>query len=410
MEDLRGKALASVPVGFLSALRPGIRPPDLAAAAALPLVGAPLPIGNLPLQLGSQWADNSHLASVVFSDLFGADVPRPVSRAEAMAVPAYARMRHIICTTVARTTMRAYAGAQVLTAPRAPSWVERTDGVMSPFHTKLWTADDLIWYGWSCWSRVNDQGGRWPLRFSRLPIESWTMDEHYRVKVDAGDGQGFQYVPDNAVTLIPGPHEGLLSFAADAIRHASDLQRAAARAAAHPAAHIVLQQESGTPLPSESADPNVMTIPKLVSMWVRARRGVDGGVAYSPPNIKPTALGTFDQHLVLDGRNAAAVDAARHGSLPADMVDATTEGSLVYQNRVDNDRRGLDYGIGAYMGAITARLSQADVTPLGQRVAFDVEEWLDQTVPGRDPDESSTPAGGRAPAVVRPIAAVQESA
>lgn len=402
MEELSRSHLRSVSVGTLSALRPGLRSTDLQAAIA---IGTGLPIVGPPLQLGSPWQDTSHLAAVVFSDIFGVDVPRPVTRAEAMAVPAGARARHIICTTIARTTVRAYRGGQVLNAPAAPAWVERTDGVMSPYHQKLWTADDLVWYGWSCWSRENGADG-WPLRTSRLPIGSWTMDEQHRVKVDRGDGKGFQFVPANSVILIPGPHEGLLSFAQGTIRHGSDLQRAAQRAAANPAAHIVLEQDTGTPLPSDSADDKVFTIKKLISLWAKARRGQDGGIAYTPPGIKAKELGTFDRHLLTEGRNANAVDFARHASLPADMVDATTKGSLVYQNRVDNDRRGLDYGIGAYMAAITARLNQNDVTPAGQRVAFDVEEWLDQQVPGQAP---VTPADGR-PAVVRPVAAVQESA
>jgi hypothetical protein len=147
-----------------------------------------------------------------------------------------------------------------------------------------------------------------------------------------------------------------------------------------------------------------VTIGGLTQMWADAREGENGGVAYLPPGIDAQELGTFDQHLVLDGRNAAAVDIARHASLPADMVDATTEGSLVYQNRVDNDRRGLDYGIGGYMSAISARLSQNDACPAGNRHAFDVEEWLNANVPGQD----TTPDTPPAPPV--PIRAVPQEA
>jgi hypothetical protein len=216
---------------------------------------------------------------------------------------------------------------------------------------------------------------------------SWTFDEQLRVKVDRGDGQGMQYVPANSVVLIPGPHEGLLTFAQATLQHARDLQRAADRAAKHPAAHIVLEQTEGTPLPAEDdpQNPQKMSIRKLTGLWARARLGLTGGVAYTPPNIKARELGTFDQHLVTEGRNAAAVDIARAGSLPADLIDATTEGSFTYTNSRDNDRRGVDYGTGFYMGAISARLSMSDVTPYGNRVAFDVEEWLGETVPGQEP-------------------------
>jgi hypothetical protein len=371
-------------VGILSALRPGIRKADLAAAASI--VGTALPVTGAPLQLGSPWQDTSGLASVVWGDIFGNKIPRPVTRAEAMAVPAAARARHIICTTVGRVTIRAYRGDQVL--PEVPPW-ERTDTTLPPFHTKLWTADDLMWFGWSCWERENGADG-FPLRVWRLPMGSWSFDEQYRVMVDRNDGQGLRYVDQRSVILIPGPHEGLLSFAGDSIRHASDLQRAASRAAKHPAAYLALKQVTGgTPLPKVSEDPKALTIDGLTAMWADAREGENGGVAYLPPGIDAQELGTFDQHLVLDGRNAAAVDIARAASLPADMVDATTQGSLVYQNRVDNDRRGLDYGIGAYMSAMSARLSQNDVCPQGKRQAFDVEEWLNANVPGQG---TTTPA------------------
>jgi hypothetical protein len=383
-----------VAVSFLSVLRPGIRPAELAASLPVELVGPAI------TGLASPWADSSHLASVVWSDIFGQPVCRPVTRAEAMAVPAYARARHVITQTVGRITMRGYRGAQLLDP--APPWLERTDGPLSPFHMKLWTADDLLWYGWSCWSRVNAADG-YPLSVTRIPWGQWSLEPVTgRVKLDRGDGV-HELVDQRAVILIPGPHEGLLAFAQDSIRHASDLQRAAGRAAKHPAAHMVLQQTSGTPLPKESADPNVMTVPKLVESWAQAREGINGGVGYLPPGLEAKELGTFDRHLVLDGRNAAAVDAARMASLPADLVDAATDTSLTYSNSRDNDRRALDYGVGGYMAAISARLTQGDVTPLGTRIAFDVEEWLDQTVPGQDSAETPPPVQPGPPRATVPV-------
>jgi hypothetical protein len=65
---------------------------------------------------------------------------------------------------------------------------------------------------------------------------------------------------------------------------------------------------------------------------------------------------------------------------------------MTYSNSRDNDRRALDYGVGAYMAAISARCTQNDMSPAGQRIAFDTEEWLDQTVPGQDPAETPPPA------------------
>jgi hypothetical protein len=395
----------------MSALRPGIPSPELTASLPLEFLGlgslgglAGRGVGAPPLSLGSPWADSSHLAGIVWSDVFGASVPRPVTRAEAMAVPAYARARHVICHTVGRITVRSYriGSAEPLTGPAAPAWVERTDGAVPWFHLKTWTADDLLWYGWSCWRRNNGANPNgFPLSVSRQPMGTWSLEDGGtgRVLIDRGDGV-HELVDQRTICLIPGPHEGLLAFGQDAIRHASDLQRAAGRAAKHPAAHIVLQQTSGTPLPQDSADEKVWTVRKLIRMWAQSRDGIDGGVAFLPENLKATEMGTFDRHLLVDGRNAAAVDAARHASLPADLLDASTETSMTYSNSRDNDRRALDYGVGAYMGAMSARWSQDDMTPHGTRNAFDTEEWLDQTVPGQAPSETPPPAQPARPTIV----------
>jgi hypothetical protein len=101
----------------------------------------------------------------------------------------------------------------------------------------------------------------------------------------------------------------------------------------------------------------------------------------------------------VEGRNVAAVNVARVASLPADLVDAASESSLTYSNSRDNDRRAVDYGVGFYMGALTGRLSQDDVSPMGQRQAFDLEGWLASNVPGQDPNAvSPTPPQAPAPA------------
>jgi hypothetical protein len=78
-------------VGVLARLRPGIAPADLTAASALadPYV--------MPVALGSPWAPVSALEPVIIEDIFGALPARPLSRAQAMRIPAVARARHVIC-------------------------------------------------------------------------------------------------------------------------------------------------------------------------------------------------------------------------------------------------------------------------------------------------------------------------
>jgi hypothetical protein len=90
------------------------------------------------------------------------------------------------------------------------------------------------------------------------------------------------------------------------------------------------------------------------------------------------------------------VDVARHASIPSDLIDATvTESSLHYSTSRDNDRRLIDYGLGfLHVRDLSGRLSQDDVTPRGQRVAFDLERWLEGAapLPGQTPAAPGPPA------------------
>jgi hypothetical protein len=378
-----------------------VRPADLRAAAALPAgafaPGSPGPVPGVV----SPWSNQDNLARVVLADLFP-DLAQlsPLDRAQAMAVPAMARARHIICGTIARIPLRGYRGDTVLDGPAEPSWIESTSGQASPFHRMLWTTDDLVFYGWSAWSRQNGADG-FPLQADRIPMGQWAFDDAGRVLVDQLDGAGFRYAAPNSVVLIPGPHEGLLTFGQHALRHARDLQRAAGTAARHPAAMLVLKQTGGEALSKDKRR-------ELIAEWAAARDGENGGVAYLNQAMEAQELGTFSEHLVVEGRNAAAVDIARDASIPADLIDASpAHADLTYQNSRDNDRRFIDYGVGLYMSAISGALSQDGVTPRGQRVAFDLETWLTGTVPGQPaaaPTPPPAPAVPQSPATPAPAA------
>ena len=131
----------------LRSLLPGIRPADLEASAAL--------VTPATLELASPWAPTHNLARVldglVLSDVFGGLSNRPVTRAEAMAVPAVARARHIICGTVARIPLHNYRDGQRIAD--APWQAARRDSAVPGYHQDLWTTDDHLFYGWSCWTK-----------------------------------------------------------------------------------------------------------------------------------------------------------------------------------------------------------------------------------------------------------------
>jgi len=278
-----------------------------------------------------------------------------------------AKARHNLCPTVARFPLRVYAADALL--PVQPAWCQRTDGPTSPYHRMLWTVDDLLFYGWSLWAVDRGTDG-FPLQMARVPQELWAFDDEGRVL-----DQDSQVVPADEVALFPGPNEGVLYFGAPAIRHAAALLAASQAAAANPSAATELHQTVGALMDPADVD-------ELINLWALARRGANGGVAYTPPNVEVHDHGAVDAHLLVEGRNAAAVDVARVAGQPASMVDAVTASAgLEYNTGETRNAQFLDYGLEAYLSAITARLSMDDIVPRGQRVAFDLQDFL-APVPG----------------------------
>ena len=366
----------------LRALLPGIRDEDLRAAAVTAVVAPPV------LDLGSPWAPTHQLARVldglVLEEILGPDVHVPLARAEAMRVPAVKRARNIICGTVAQVPLRRYRGDQLLAQQ---GWAASTGTVLSAAHRHAMTADDLLFYGWSCWSREPAADGRESLTMNRIPWGSWSADEVGRVLVDRGDGRHV-LVDQRTVVLFPGLAEGILLDSSGTIRHAADLQRAAHTAARHPHAYFALRQIDGTPLKASSEDPTEITVESTLSTWRTARRSRDGGVGFIPRGLVAEEYGAFSEHLLTEGRNAAAVDVARITNLPADLLDAAGQGSLTYTNARDNDRRAIQQGVGLYLTAMQAVLSQDAVTPAGQSTRFDLADWLEDPTP----DTAAPPA------------------
>jgi hypothetical protein len=392
----------------LRALLPGLRDSDL-SASAVPAPSA----GRLDLNLSGVWGPIPSLppalGSVVYADVYGANAVLPLSRPEAMRVPAVERARHIIAGVVANVPLRAYRGGQVLEGADAPAWLTSTAGTVSAYHRLLWTADDLLFHGWSCWSRTNGVDGK-PLQVDRIPMGSWSMDKVGRVYVADPLTGDHVLVDQRTVIAIPGPHEGILTADPGTIRHAADLQRAAATAARNPAAYMYLRQVQGSPLKLRSDDPEEVTVESTVADWTAARNSPNGGVAFVPLGLEVGQLGTFDTHLLTEGRNAAAVDVARIVSLPADMLDAAGPSSLTYATTRDNDQRAIQHGAGLYLSSISAALSLDSVTPRGTELRFDVQDWLESPVPDAAParptvSRETTPAPApSAPAALEVVA------
>lgn len=303
-----------------------------------------------------------HLAPV----FAGLDLPTlgdAVTREMAMSVPALARARTLICSTIAGVPLVS-VDANGDDDGRTPDFIRTTYGDVSPYHRLLWTIDDLFFHGWSLWGLERDRAGS-VVDAARVPFEIWDLDSEGNVLVDGAPARA------DEVCLIPGISEGILTTGRSTIAQAHRLLHSAARAAENPAAQVELHQTNEAPLTEEEVE-------RLIKRWARARQGENGGVAYTSAGIEVKEHGASSEHLLIEGRNAAAVDIARHANLPATMVDATLSGSsLSYQNTAARMSELVTFGLSPLMNAVAARLSQDDMTPQGIRLSFDLDQTFE---------------------------------
>lgn len=323
------------------------------------------PYSKATPQVGSPWTTGD-LTAIVWADVFGGD-PAPVTRAVAMAVPAVSKARHVLCSVIGPLPLLSFAG-ETQDDPQ-PLWMQRTDGDLSPFHRMIWTVDDLFHYGWSLWAakRGAPSDGSPLLAAARVPYDRWNVDSEGYIVVDN------QRVLEGQAILIPGPHGGLLNDSSTIVRLAADNLQAAANAARNPNPNIDLHYTGDEPM----AEPD---IDALILRWSNARRGANGGVGFTNKLVEARVLGSHLDKLLIEGRNADAVDVARAAGVTASSLDATAAGaSLEYVTAETRNQELLDYGVKFYMDAISSRLSQDDCVPRGHRSAFDLSEFTTLT-------------------------------
>jgi hypothetical protein len=318
-----------------------------------------------PLSIASPWSDASHLKPIVRTDILQLQ-RRSITREEAIRIPALARSRLLIVATIPRLPLVAKDSTGNETD--IPAWLVATTGPLSPFHRMLWTIDDLFFYGWSLWIVERDDSGA-IIDATRAPYDTWEIDDAGRIIV-----QG-QRAAAEEVILFPGVHEGILSTATETLIEARDLAAAVQRAAYTPSAHTELHQTNDAPMTREQID-------ALIKRWADARRGQNGGVAYTPASVQVIEHGAAQEHLLLDGRNAAAVEVAGHAGIPATMIDATLSGSsLSYANTSARMSELITFGLSPFMAAVTSRLSQDDVTDPGVTIAYDTKTVIEELRP-----------------------------
>ena len=294
----------------------------------------------------------------------------PVTRAEAMSVPAIARARNIMCGTVGALPIERYSdmtGKHLSSTPL----LYQPDPASPRSVTYTWLADSLLFYGvafaqvlrtYAEDNRPSEM--RWidPQRVTPKYNDNNTMILGYQL-----DGIMLPTTGVGSLIAFQGTDEGLLNRAGRTIRTAIELEKAANRAAAEPLPTTVLSSQ-GVDVPGDK-------VREILTAWKQARQ--TRSTAYLSSGLKMEAIG-FDpksQQLV-EARQFIASEIARACSIPAWYLNAETA-SMTYSN-VEQERRTLvDFSImPLLLKPIEDRLSMNDVSPRAVSCRFDLEEFF----------------------------------
>lgn len=309
----------------------------------------------------SPWVQ-SQLSQVVWSDVFGSEA-NIVSRADAMTIPAVAKARQILVSTIARFPLVALDAND---NPVEVAWLQATDGEVSPWHRMAWTIDDLIFSGWSLWGVERSPEGN-IIKADRCPIERWHINTDGNIVIDD------QIAEADSVILIPAPFEGLLKVASRTLKGGAKLENSWVGKATNPIPAIELHATTDDPLELDE-------VQALVQAWADARSDVNGAIAFTPHNIEARAHGNAEPSLLIEGRNFLRIDIGAFLGIPAALMDASlSTASLTYSTQEGQRNEFADFTLPYWMEPIQQRLSLDDVVPSGTRIRFDLSDLLTTT-------------------------------
>lgn len=323
-----------------------------------------IPETQIPARYAVQtpWAEDNLTANVLLADAFGITT-EIATRQNAMSIPAIAKARHIITSTVAAAVWKAYKGDAELGTQ--PPFLYRTNSAQTPVHRMIWTVDDLLFYGWSLWA-VTRGAGREILDAVRIPRERWDFDSVGRVLVDG------EITQEGEVVLIPASDLGLILNGSATILGALNLEREWQKRIRNPIAVTELHvTDANDPLTPEESK-------KLAADFNASRRTQDGVTMVTPANVEIRTHGAQVTDLFIAGRNAVAIDVARLVGLPALVLD-TANINAANQNYSNKDTARndlLDAIRNVYIAPIEARLSQDDVVARGQSIRADLSNAI----------------------------------
>lgn len=322
-------------------------------------LSGPVDTGSaVKLGMASPWQEGS-LTAMVASELIGKDIvdALPMSRDEAIKIPAVSKARNLLVSSISRLPLRAMREDTVLAAEDQPTWLYRTNGGVSPGERMSWTVDDLIFYGASLWLTDRSDAGT-ILEAEWCPPREWKVTEGH-ILVNDRD------IAEDDFILINSPFEGLLRIGDRTLKGARDTEEAWTGRMRNPIPLLELHITDDTNLDDEDIEAHI-------EAWAKARKSVNGGVSFTPRGIELRPHGEVHADLFVEARNAIRTDVASFLNLNAAILDGTIGiDSLTYTTKEGEFAIFHAMGLPFWTDPIEWAFSQDKVVPRGQRVRFD---------------------------------------
>lgn len=299
---------------------------------------------------------------------FPVQIVNPVTRVEALSVPAVKRARDLIAGTIGALPLR------VNNAARQPiPWplMDQPEPDYARSVTLTRTLEDMLLYG-RAWWRITEFGWHgFPTKVRRLDPSTVFVRQYGQVYTAAdgsAEGMAIQIIPDAELVRIDGPNEGLLTAGARPIRMAMQLDQQAARIAASP-------RPQGVFTPVEGVDPGEKEeIQEMLDDWNASRSNNSWGYVGAALKLNPLSW-TPEELQLADSRQHAATEIARLCGLDADWVNVHTT-TRTYANAETRRLDLVDFTLMPFIAALEGRLSMNDVLPRGSQVKVQLSGFL----------------------------------
>lgn len=324
-----------------------------------------MPSLGVPLEIADWNAGPNQMASIVLSDIFGPDVETPLTRWQALTIPAVAAAQNTVAAAFGGLVLKAYSADDPDgdPLPNQPRWLTNTGKGEQPAYLRnTKTLDDFMFMGFALWQHRLGADG-FPLASWHVPWGKWEFDDKGVILIDGNE------VDPASVMLIESPLPGLLNVANRTLRGALDLEETIKERARNAVPMMLLKNTGDTDLLEDE-------VTDLLTGFRTLRQSHDGAAAgYVPANLALEILSEPDSAWLLPARNAYVADVARFTGIPTMQlegvagVNAST--SLTYRTETSNTATLVEETSKLYLQPIEARASMGDVTPNGTVVKFD---------------------------------------